>query len=163
MIAFLPRLRRFTCALTGDVSQGDDLAQDTCLKALQNLHLWQPGTRLDSWMFRIANNLWIDRMRTQRFRGVHESIDDIDPGSEPAGIDGRDVTESSLTLSQVMRAIGRLPEEQRSLVALICVSGASYKEAAETLSIPMGTVMSRLARARKALYATLADGEGRLA
>ncbi len=79
------------------------------------------------------------------------------------GVDGRSVVESSLTLSEVMRAIGRLPEEQRALVALVCVNGASYKEAAETLSIPMGTVMSRLARARKALFEALAEAEGRVA
>ena len=163
MIAFLPRLRRFTHALTADAAQGDDLAQDTCVRALQSLHLWEPGTRLDSWMYRIAKNLWIDRMRTQRFRGLHASIDDIETGSEPMGVDGRAVTESSLTLSEVMRAIGRLPEEQRELVALVCVNGASYKEAAETLSIPMGTVMSRLARARKALFEALAEAEGRVA
>jgi RNA polymerase sigma-70 factor (ECF subfamily) len=162
MIAFLPRLRRFAYALTGDAAQGDDLAQDTCVKALQSLHLWEPGTRLESWMFRIAKNLWIDRLRTQRFRGVHASIDDIEPGHEPAGVDGRDVAESRLTLAEVMRAIGRLPEEQRTLVALVCVSGASYKEGAETLSIPMGRVMSRLARARQALFEALADAEGRL-
>ena len=163
MIAFLPRLRRFTHALTADASQGDDLAQDTCVRALQSLHLWEPGTRLDSWMYRIAKNLWIDRMRTQRFRGVHSSIDDIETGAEPMGVDGRSVVESSLTLSEVMRAIGRLPEEQRELVALVCVNGASYKEAAETLAIPMGTVMSRLARARKALFDALAEAEGRVA
>ena len=163
MIAFLPRLRRFTHALTADASQGDDLAQDTCVRALQSLHLWEPGTRLDSWMYRIAKNLWIDRMRTQRFRGVHSSIDDIDAGAEPMGVDGRSVVESSLTLSEVMRAIGRLPDEQRELVALVCVNGASYKEAAETLAIPMGTVMSRLARARKALFEALAEAEGRAA
>lgn len=163
MIAFLPQLRRFTHVLTADATQADDLAQDTCLRALQSLHLWEPGTRLDSWMYRIAKNLWIDRMRTQKFRGVHDSIDDIEVGAEPMGIDGRDVVESSLTLSEVMRAVGRLPEEQRALVALVCVSGASYKEAAETLSIPMGTVMSRLARARKALFESLAEAEGRVA
>jgi RNA polymerase sigma-70 factor (ECF subfamily) len=114
-------------------------------------------------MFRIANNLWIDRLRAQRFRGPHKSIDKIDPAQEPVGVDGREVAESNLTLAEVMRAIGRLPEDQRALVALVCVNGASYKEAAETLSIPIGTVMSRLARARKALYEALAVAEGRLA
>lgn len=163
MIAFLPRLRRFTHALTADATHGDDLAQDTCVRALQSLHLWEPGSRLDSWMYRIAKNLWIDRMRTQKFRGVHASIDDIELGSEPMGVDGRAVTESSLTLAEVMRAIGSLPEDQRALVALVCVNGASYKEAADTLSIPMGTVMSRLARARKALFEALAEAEGRVA
>ncbi|MEZ5925725.1 MAG: RNA polymerase sigma factor [Hyphomicrobiaceae bacterium] len=160
MIAFLPRLRRFAYALTGDAAQGDDLAQDTCVRALQSLHLWEPGTRLESWMFRIANNLWIDRMRQQRFRGVHASIDEIAPGQEPVGSDGRDVAESRLALAQVMQAIGKLPEEQRALVAMVCINGSSYKEAAEILSVPIGTVMSRLARARKTLFETLAEAEG---
>jgi RNA polymerase sigma-70 factor (ECF subfamily) len=163
MIAFLPRLRRFTLVLTQDAAQADDLAQDTCVKALKNLHLWEPGTRLESWMYRIANNLWIDRLRSQRARGAQASIDDLEPGYEPAGIDGRDVAESRLELASVMRAIGRLPEEQRAVLALVCINGASYKEAAEAFSIPMGTVMSRLARARKALYAILAETNERLA
>ncbi len=163
MIAFLPRLRRFSLVLTQDAAQADDLAQDTCVRALQSLHLWEPGTRLESWMYRIANNLWIDRVRSQRFRGVHASIDDIETGEEPPGVDGRDVTESRLELAQVMKAIGRLPEEQRAVLALVCINGASYKEAAETFAIPMGTVMSRLARARKALYAALAEPAEHLA
>lgn len=158
MIAFLPRLRRFTYALTGDFAQGDDLAQDACVRALTYRDQWQPGTKFESWMFRIAQNLWIDRKRTAKSRGIHYDLDDVE---EPAGVDGRDVTDQRLTLAAVTRAMQTLNEDQRALLALVCIDGASYKEAAETLNVPIGTVMSRLARARQALSARLETGPAR--
>jgi RNA polymerase sigma-70 factor, ECF subfamily len=152
MIAFLPRLRRFTYALTGDFASADDLAQDACVRALTHRDQWQPGTKFESWMFRIAQNLWIDRRRTAKSRGVHQDIDDM---VEPMGVDGRDVTDQRLTLVAVAKAMQSLSEDQRALLALVCIDGASYKEAAETLNLPIGTVMSRLARARQALHGIL--------
>jgi len=149
MVALLPRLRRFACALTGDPEQGDDLVQETCLRALSRVEQWQPGTRLDSWMYRIAQNIWYDRVRASRVRG--ETVD-IDAVETLAGTDGRDVAESRLTLQAVSAAMVRLPPDQRALVALVCVEGFSYKEAADIADIPIGTVMSRLARARRALH-----------
>jgi RNA polymerase sigma-70 factor, ECF subfamily len=150
MVALLPRLRRFACALTGDPEQGDDLVQETCLRALSRVEQWQPGTRLDSWMYRIAQNIWYDRVRANRVRG--ETVD-IDAAVETlAGSDGRNVAESRLTLEAVSSAMLRLPPDQRALVALVCVEGFSYKEAADIAEVPIGTVMSRLARARRALH-----------
>jgi RNA polymerase sigma-70 factor (ECF subfamily) len=152
MVAMLPRLRRFAYALTGSAEQGDDLVQEACLRALSRMDLWQPGTRLDSWMYRIAQNIWFDRMRANKVRG---EVVDIGMIEGITGTDGRTVTESELTLQAVDAALSRLPAEQRAVVALVCIEGASYKEAAEIAGVPIGTVMSRLARARRALHAML--------
>lgn len=149
IVNFLPRLRRFSYALTGDPDKGDELVQETCARALSRLNQWEPGTRLDSWMFRIAQNIWFDQRRAHKVRG--DSVD-IDQAYDVAGDDGREVAENRLTLKEVSQGIAQLPAEQQVLIALVCVDGLSYKEAAETLEIPIGTVMSRLARARRALY-----------
>lgn len=152
MVAVLPRLRRFAYALTGSAEQGDDLVQDACLRALSRIDQWQPGTRLDSWMYRIAQNIWLDRVRANKVRG---EVVDVEAAEGIVGSDGRDVAESELTLQVVAAALARLPAEQRAVVALVCVEGASYKEAAEITGVPIGTVMSRLARARRALHAVV--------
>jgi RNA polymerase sigma-70 factor (ECF subfamily) len=156
MVAVLPRLRRFAYALTGSAEQGDDLVQDACLRALSRIDQWQPGTRLDSWMYRIAQNIWLDRVRANKVRG---EVVDVEVAEGIVGSDGRDVAESELTLQAVAAALARLPAEQRAIVALVCVEGASYKEAAEITGVPIGTVMSRLARARRALNAVLNQPE----
>jgi RNA polymerase sigma-70 factor (ECF subfamily) len=152
MVELLPRLRRFAVALTGDLDQADDLVQETCMRALARVEQWQPGTRLDSWMYRIAQNLWLDRMRAKKVRG--EQVD-VETAEAVAGPDGRNVVESRLSLSAVSSAMAHLPDEQRMLIALVCIDGLSYKEAAEITDTPIGTVMSRLARARRELHARL--------
>jgi RNA polymerase sigma-70 factor (ECF subfamily) len=152
MVELLPRMRRFAVALTGDLDQADDLVQETCMRALARVEQWQPGTRLDSWMYRIAQNLWLDRMRAKKVRG--EQVD-VETAEAVAGPDGRDVVESRLSLNAVSSAMAYLPDEQRMLIALVCIDGLSYKEAAEITDTPIGTVMSRLARARRELHARL--------
>ena len=154
MIEFLPRLRRFAYALTRNLDLADDLVQDTCERALARADQWQPGTRLDSWMYRIAQNLWFDQGRAAKVRG---ELTDLDSIAELTGSDGRTVTENRLTLASVFESLGTLPRDQQVLVALVCVDGLSYKEAAETLDLPIGTVMSRLARARQAIAAAMTD------
>ncbi|HEX2842602.1 RNA polymerase sigma factor [Hyphomicrobium sp.] len=155
MIQLLPRLRRFALALTGDKDKADDLVQDTCERALAHLDQWKPGTSLDSWMYRIAQNIWVDHHRGRRAQGGDQRhLDEIE---DVVGIDGRNVTESRLTLAAVTEGISRLPADQQVLVAMVCVEGISYKEAAGILGIPIGTVMSRLSRARQALYAALIE------
>ncbi len=154
MIEFLPRLRRFAYALTRNLDLADDLVQDTCERALARADQWQPGTRLDSWMYKIAQNLWFDQGRAAKVRG---EVSDLDAIAELQGSDGRQVTESRLTLASVFQSLGRLPQDQQVLVALVCVDGLSYKEAADTLDLPIGTVMSRLARARQAIAAAMTD------
>ena len=154
MIQLLPRLRRFALALTGDKDKADDLVQDTCERALAHLDQWKPGTSLDSWMYRIAQNIWVDHHRGRKAQGDQRQLDEIE---NLVGMDGRNITESRLTLAAVTDSISRLPPEQQVLVAMVCVEGISYKEAANILGIPIGTVMSRLSRARQSLYATLTD------
>lgn len=157
MIEFLPRLRRFAFALTRNLDQADDLVQDTCERALSRLDQWEPGTKLESWMYRIAQNLWLDRKRSDKVRGP---VIDLDEALGVAGEDGRDVTESRLTLAAVSQGMDRLPPDQQVLVAMVCVDGISYKEAASILNVPIGTVMSRLSRARQALYQHIATDAG---
>lgn len=150
IVALLPRLRRFAYALTGDRDRGDDLVQDTCVRALSKQEQWQAGTRLDSWLYRIAQNLWFDRIRAGKVRGDQVGIDAVD---NLPGEDGRSITEGRSTLNVVSKAIEQLPPDQKILVVLVCIDGLSYKEASDVLEIPIGTVMSRLARARRALHA----------
>ena len=157
IVALLPRLRRFAYALTGSRDDGDDLVQGAAEKALSRLHQWQPGTRLDSWLFRIAQNLWRDQLRARKTRGP--SVDPI-LAEEIEGEDGRDAIETQMLLEKTRRAVGALPEEQREVIVLVSVEGFSYKEAAETLDIPIGTIMSRLARARKTISETVLGTAG---
>jgi RNA polymerase sigma-70 factor (ECF subfamily) len=100
-------------------------------------------------MFRIAQNIWLDQRRAHKVRG--DAVD-IDEAYDVAGEDGREVAENRLTLKEVSKGVAGLPSDQQVLIALVCVDGLSYKEASEVLDIPIGTVMSRLARARRALY-----------
>ncbi len=148
LVKLLPRLERFAYALTGNLDQGDDLVQEACARALERKEQWQHGTRLDSWMFRIVRNLWIDNRRAHKVRGEPVDIDTVHDASV---VDGRTVTDARMTLASVSRAMEKLPEEQRLVVALVCVDGLAYREAAEVVGAPIGTVMSRLARARVAL------------
>jgi RNA polymerase sigma-70 factor (ECF subfamily) len=145
----LPRLRRFARALTGDQDRADDLVQETCLRALSRLDQWERGTRLDSWMYRIAQNIWVDRARASKVRG---DVVELEDALEVSGEDGRATTEGRLMLAEVERAMGRLPAEQRIVVGLVYVEGLAYGDAADVLGVPVGTVMSRLARARRALF-----------
>jgi RNA polymerase sigma-70 factor (ECF subfamily) len=147
MIALLPRLRRFAASLTGNPSDADDLVQDTVERALRNFHRWQEGTRLDSWMYRIAQNLWIDAVRARRRRPTVN----VDPPGAAIAIDGVRAMEAKLIFTETCRALDKLPREQRVVVALVLIEGLSYREAAEILDLPMGTVTSRLARARDTL------------
>lgn len=156
MVEILPRLRRFAYALTRNRDEADDLVQETCARALSRAHLWDPDARLDSWMFRIAQNLWFDKLRSAKVRG---QFGEIDEASEFADCDGRDVTERRLTLRAVERNLSLLPHDQQVVIALVCIDGLAYREAAEVLEVPIGTVMSRLARARSALYESIYGSE----
>lgn len=148
LLAILPRLRRFAYGLTGSVDSGDDLVQSACERALARLHQWEPGTRLDSWMFRIMKNLWLDDTRAGWRREVVTSSEVLE------AVHGGDAEAESavrLELGSVLEQISRLPDAQRTVLLLVSVEGLSYKEAAAVLDVPIGTVMSRLARARLTL------------
>ena len=149
IVALLPRLRRFALSLTGNPADADDLVQDAVERALRHLHQWESGTRLDSWMFRIARNLFIDAKRSAiRRRRV---LDDGEGDPIEAGFDGVRAVEASLTWRETCAALARLPEEQRSAIALVLIDGMSYRDAASVLGVPVGTLTSRLARGRDAL------------
>jgi RNA polymerase sigma-70 factor (ECF subfamily) len=148
MVKNLPRLRRFVYSLTGGADSSEDLVQETCARALAHLDQWQPGTRLDSWMFRIAQNLWIDHLRTERFRG---EVVDIEVIGDLLSCDGRIIAEDRIVLQELGRDIAQLSPDQRNVISLVCGYGMSYKETGKVLNLPPGTVMSRLARARDTL------------
>ncbi|MBO9450777.1 RNA polymerase sigma factor [Tropicibacter sp. R16_0] len=142
--AIFPRLWRYSLTLTGKPEGADDLAQATCLRAIEQADRFQADTDLAKWMFRIAHNLWVSELRKTAVRagGGLVAIEDADlmdlkPGPEAAVLN-----------REVMVAILRLPEAQRATVVLVYVEGYAYREAAEILDIPIGTVMSRLASAR---------------
>ena len=149
MVQLLPRLRRFAIALAGSQADGDDLVQDTVERALKNLHTWEPGTRLDSWMFRIAKNRFLDGRRSAK-RARMVAIDAPQEAAEVAE-DGERAMQARLELRDVNTALQALPDEQRTVVALVLVDGLSYREAADILDIPIGTLTSRISRAREAL------------
>jgi len=153
LISLLPRLRRFAYGLTGDGHQADDLVQAGCLKAIERWSQYQSGTSLASWMFRILQTTWLDEYRTRQ----RQQTDSWDEGfDELMGDDGSSLLEARSEARAVRRLVAELPEDQRAVLMLVAVEGLSYKEAAEVLELPLGTVMSRLARAR----ARLADGLG---
>jgi RNA polymerase sigma-70 factor (ECF subfamily) len=154
MIALLPRLRRFAHALARDATDADDLCQMAVERALKARAQWQPGTRLDSWMYRIMRNLWIDTSRSRTRYG--ETFVAAEAG-EGVGDRGDVAVEARVELGQVARAMNGLSAEQREAVALVLVEGFAYKEAAEILDIPIGTLTSRLARGRETLMALLGE------
>ena len=134
------------------------MTQSTVERALRSRDQWQQGTRLDSWLYRIMRNLWIDTARARTRRERHE---DPRGRGRAIGEDPRAAIEASLELKRAMDAMERLPDEQREVVALILIEGFGYREAAEMLDLPIGTVSSRLVRGRTALLAMLggsADG-----
>jgi len=151
MVALLPRLRRFARGLAGTPDQADDLVQAACERAIARIEQWTPGTRLDSWMFRIVQTIWLDEKRSVKVRTGEGRVDAAEATDPELSVDGVRRMEAHLTYDRVRRAISTLPEEQRCVMMLVCVEGQTYKEAADMLGIPIGTVMSRLARARASL------------
>lgn len=146
--ALIPRIRRFARALTANATDADDLVQDTLERALTRQDQWREGTRLDSWAFRIAQNLWIDRTRSRRVRG---EVSDEDALLAAPGIDGRAALDAREQLNKVAMAMAAMSEEHRVVVSLVLIEGYSYREAAAILDVPEGTITSRLFRARSAL------------
>ncbi|MEH3105105.1 MAG: sigma-70 family RNA polymerase sigma factor [Sphingomonas phyllosphaerae] len=154
LLAILPRLRRFARSLSRNAADGDDLCQVAIEKALTARNQWQPGTRMDSWMYRITRNAWIDQGRARR--RAAETFLPEDAGVA-VGEDGARAIEARLELAQVQRAMEALPDEQREAVALVLVEGLAYKEAAAVLDVPMGTLTSRLVRGRQTLLARMGE------
>lgn len=151
--ALLPRLRRFGRAVTRNHEEADDLVQVAIERALKHIGQWEAGSRLDSWLFRIMKNAWIDEVRVRVRR------DRLFSNEEEGQFVGDDASERQVHRLAVQQAISRLNEDQRMVVALVLIDGMPYKEAAQVLDIPVGTLTSRLARAREALQAQLSDTE----
>lgn len=148
LVAFLPNLRRFAISLCRSRELADDLVQAACERAILGADSFAPDSRFDAWMFRILRNLWIDHLRRQKTAGPHDDIDEARDVSVPSG---EAATHARMDLAAVITALQKLPDEQREVLVLVCVEDFSYRDAADVLSIPIGTVMSRLARARKNL------------
>jgi RNA polymerase sigma-70 factor (ECF subfamily) len=158
LLALLPKLRRFARTLTGSIDEGDDLVQSACERALERSNQFESGTRFDSWMYRIVQTVWIDRLRQRSHR--EEGVDPIDLAKYP-GDDVVGATEDKIALAQARRAIAKLPVDLREVLVLVSIEELPYREAAEVLGIPIGTVMSRLSRARLALYEMMAEPKAR--
>lgn len=150
IIELLPRLRRFGRAITRSYEDADDLVQIAVENALMRSNQWQPGSRLDSWMFRIMRNAWIDEVRA---RGRRQRVFAPEEAGEHVGVSTH---ESQIDALAVQAAMQTLSEDQRMAIGLVLIEGLPYKEAAEVLDIPIGTLTSRIARGREALQAALA-------
>jgi RNA polymerase sigma-70 factor (ECF subfamily) len=156
LVALIPRLRRFARVLTGNLADADDVVQASLEKAMANLDRWQSGTRLDSWLFTIARNVWIDDRRRAHNRFAHDDVGEL---LDLVGEDGAALVEQRAAVREVRAAVDQLGPEQREVVALVMLEDYSYREAAEALNLPIGTVMSRLSRAKTALAKSIGPQE----
>jgi RNA polymerase sigma-70 factor, ECF subfamily len=157
LVALVPRLRRFALSLAGNAPDADDLVQSACVKALRNAGQFSPGTRMDSWMYRIIQTLWLDdrRKATLRRPPVDPAEIEISDEGKAASLPG-----DRMMLAQARAAMADLPQGQREVLALVAIEGLSYRETADALDLPIGTVMSRLSRAREALLPKLGYAKG---
>ena len=149
-----PRLWRYGLTLTRDRAEAEDLAQEAVAQALSKTAQFDPGTRVDRWMMRILHNLWLNRLRAAKVRRGTGVVD-----VEDAGLLASDDQEQTFFGTEVLSTVMDLSDAQRSVVMLVYVEGYAYSEAAELLDVPIGTVMSRLAAARKTLKERLGDRE----
>lgn len=149
-----PRVRRFAFSLSHNAADADDLTQKAAMRAMDSFDQFQEGTRFDSWMFRITRNLWIDTVRARGRRAKREVAQEA---GLSVGYDPRSATDAAIDLGKAMSALEQLPDEQREVVALILIDGMGYRETAEILDLPIGTVSSRLVRGRKALLEMLGE------
>mgnify|MGYP001817728131 CR=1 FL=1 len=153
LVQLLPKLRRFACALTRNMDDADELVQMACERAILKSGQWTDGTRLDSWVYTMMRNLWYSELRKRKVRLGQGQVDAAEITELHSDPDGED----QVYAGQVGRAIAALPDGLRSVTLLVCVEEHSYREAAEILDVPVGTVMSRLSRARLQLAEALRD------
>ena len=149
IIEWIPRLRRYARALTGDASAADDLVQDTLARAIEKFSLWRPGTNLRAWLFSIMHNVFVNQVRARKL--------DIDAGFDDEALSrvaGRATHEGEMI--DLVRCLKRLPHDQKEVLLLVGLEEMSYQEAADSLGIPVGTVMSRLSRGRQKMHELLA-------
>ncbi|WP_425373969.1 RNA polymerase sigma factor [Phyllobacterium bourgognense] len=144
---YLGRLWRYGIVLSRQRDVADDLVQATCVRALERASQFMSGTRLDRWLFSIMHSIWLNEIRSRRIRMGNGFVD----ADVTLSFDGEHETETHVMANQVLRQVNELPEAQRTAVFLAYVEGLSYREVAEVLDVPIGTVMSRLATARARL------------
>ena len=146
-----PRLWRFCVSLTGRPDQADDLAQMTCLRAIEKAELFKPGTHLDRWLFVMARRIWVNELRSASIRKAASFSDD-----EQLDVDDKKPdAETNIFAREVFEKVNALPEAQRVTALLVFVEGYKYSETADILDVPIGTVMSRVAAARTKLKSQL--------
>ena len=153
IVALIPRLRRFALGLTRNGPEADDVVQMALERAISKINQFQPGTRLEAWMFRIVKTTWLDDRRRMARRPAESNEEAVNSfvGDSLAQTDALDLR------ADIARALGTLNDDQRAVVMLVLVEGQSYEEASEILGGPAGTIMSRLSRARTALMQSLSE------
>ncbi len=151
LIIELPYLRRFARSIAGDAALADDLVQDTLARALDKRHLYDETRPLRAWLFAILRNLFINGIRKRQQFQVVKTVDDLVDGEDAIAPD----QEQGISLRLISDALERLPPQHREVIALVSLEEMSYRDVAEILGVPMGTVMSRLSRAREQLRAML--------
>lgn len=156
LIALLPRLRRFAFTIARSAADADDLVQEACIRALTRQDQWNPAQPLDRWVFRILRNVWIDEVRKRQVRTGQGQI----PAEDASELISVETGEARFAERELHRKITEMPDELGLVVLVVSVEGYSYKEAAELLDIPVGTVMSRLHRARKQLAQDMVEPLG---
>ena len=153
LVACIPSLRRYARGLTGDRERADDLVQDTLERAWASLSIWQRRGELRAWMFGIMHNQFVDRLRAAASRP------EVGTGDAPPEAAQRPMQTDRLEVRDLERALQRLPAEQREVLLLVGVEALSYQEVAQACGVPLGTVMSRLSRARARLRTELRANE----
>jgi RNA polymerase sigma-70 factor (ECF subfamily) len=157
LVAALPRLRRYARVLTGDVNRADDLVQDTLARAWEKRQLWQAGSDLRAWLFTIMHNVHVNQFSVRRRELAESSLDADDGPVAGWEIPVRATQSDRVELAEVLMQIGRLPTDQREVLMLAAVEELRYEEIARVQGVPIGTVMSRLNRAREKLRRMNAD------
>ena len=155
LVGLAPQLRRYAYALARNPADADDLLQAALEKVLSRP--MPEGVELAKWSYTVCRNVWIDEVRSRKVR--REAAPEVASQSE-ASVSTEDTVASRMALRRAQQGIDALPEEQREVLAMVAIAGMAYREAAEALSIPIGTVMSRLARARSALAAHMEAATG---
>ena len=153
--SLLPRLWRFALRLAVDRHDAEDLVQRACVRALEKQHQYRPGTSALNWLLSIVHSVWLNEVRARQFRrraSVRWTTESADTFADRSTAQTPDV---DVLHRQIIAAVEELPDAQRAVMVLVAVEGLTYQEAAEALSIPIGTVMSRLARARMKIGETL--------
>lgn len=154
LLALLPRMRRFARSLTGSRDKADDLLQACCERALSRWYQWRPGTRLDSWVFTIMRTIWCNELRALKHTKGKESLEAVAEIADQTGYS----PERSILHNEVFGFVNALPELQRAAILLVYVEGYKYQDAAELLGVPLGTLMSRLARAKAQVGKWISEG-----